>query len=250
MRGSARMTDPAAPAAEIVLEIRNLQTDYHGLRPLRIQRLELRRGESLALVGLDRAAAELLVNLATGATLPDTGDVHVFGRPTSSMTDADAWLASLDRFGILSERAVLLDSLSPLQNLAMPWTLDLEPLAAGFRLRAEQLAAEVGLGPAETFRPVASLTAAARVRVRLGRALALDPVLLLAEHPNAMLPADEVAAFAADYARVVAARRLASLTLSADRTFASAVAEQVLTLQPATGELKAAAGWRRWFARR
>jgi predicted ABC-type transport system involved in lysophospholipase L1 biosynthesis ATPase subunit len=241
------MTDPRA---DVVLDIRSVQTDYHGLRPLRIQRLELRHGESLALLGFDRATAELFVNLATGAALPDAGDVHVFGQSTSSIADADAWLASLDRFGILSERAVLLDSLTALQNLAMPWTLDVEPLAEAIRARATQLGAEVGLEAGDLIRPVAALPPGARVRVRLGRALALNPVVLLAEHPNAMLSADDVPAFAADYARVVAARGIASLTLSADRTFASAVAERVLTLQPATGELKAAAGWRRWFAGR
>ena len=238
------------PGADLVLEIRNLHSDYRGLRPLRIQQLALRRGQTLALLGFDRAAAEVFVNLATGATLPDAGEVHVFGQSTSSITDADAWLASLDRFGILSERAVLLDALTALQNLAMPWTLEVEPLAESLRVRATTLATEVGLEAADLASPVGSLSPAARLRVRLGRALALNPLVVVAEHPNAMLPMDEVPAFAADYARVVAARGLASVTLTADHTFAPAVAEQVLTLQPATGELKAAGGWRRWFAGR
>jgi hypothetical protein len=37
------------------------------------------------------------------------------------------------------------------------------------------------------------------------------------------------------------------VTITADPTFAAAVAEQVLTLQPATGELNARPGWRRWL---
>jgi ABC-type transporter Mla maintaining outer membrane lipid asymmetry ATPase subunit MlaF len=241
------MTDPAA---DLVLEIRNVRVDYQGLRPLRVQRLEVRRGETVALLGFDKPAAEVFVNLATGAALPTAGEVIVFGQPTASITDADAWLTSLDRFGILSERAVLLDGLTALQNMAMPWTLDVEPLADELRARATRLAAEVGLEAGDLVQPVGSVSPAARIRVRLARALALEPVVVLAEHPNAMLPPQDVPAFAADYARVVAARELASVTLSADRTFASAVAERVLTLQPATGELKAAPGWRRWFAGR
>jgi hypothetical protein len=71
--------------------------------------------------------------------------------------------------------------------------------------------------------------------------------VLLAEHPNASLSADDTASFAADVSRIVSSRGLASLVMTADRTFASAVAEEVLTLQPATGELKRSAGWRRWF---
>jgi hypothetical protein len=42
---------------------------------------------------------------------------------------------------------------------------------------------------------------------------------------------------------------MASLTLTADRAFAVAVAEQVLTLQPATGELASASAWRRHLSR-
>jgi ABC-type polar amino acid transport system ATPase subunit len=91
------------------------------------------------------------------------------------------------------------------------------------------------------------LSAPLRLRVRLGRALALDPRVLLAEHPNAALPPGDVAPFAADLARVVAIRRMASLVITADSTFARAVSEQMLTLEPATGELKRAAGWRNWF---
>jgi hypothetical protein len=72
--------------------------------------------------------------------------------------------------------------------------------------------------------------------------------VLLAEHPNASIPSEDAPAFAADFARVVERRRLASLVLTADRTFAGAIADEVLTLEPATGALKAALGWRRWFS--
>jgi predicted ABC-type transport system involved in lysophospholipase L1 biosynthesis ATPase subunit len=234
----------------LVLEFSDVEKAFGGLRPLRVKSLQVARGQSVALVGFDGAAAEAFVNLATGAAVPDAGEVRVFGTSTASIRDADAWLASLDRFGIVSERAVLLDGLTALQNLAMPLTLEVDPMADSIRAQATRLAHEVGIEPGDLERPVGALAVAARFRVRLGRALALGPVALLAEHPNAALPADDTPAFAADYSRIVASRGLASVTLTADRTFAAAVAEEVLTLQPATGELKAAAGWRRWFAGR
>ena len=86
------------------------------------------------------------------------------------------------------------------------------------------------------------------MRLRLGRALALDPHVVLAEHPNAELSADDTPVFAADVSRIISRRRVAMLVFTADRTFASAVAEDVLTLQPATGELRRSNGWRRWFS--
>jgi hypothetical protein len=51
----------------------------------------------------------------------------------------------------------------------------------------------------------------------------------------------------ADYARIVTARAITSIVLTADRTFAAAIASRILTLQPATREL-ATSGWRRWSA--
>jgi ABC-type transporter Mla maintaining outer membrane lipid asymmetry ATPase subunit MlaF len=232
---------------DVVLAIRGLQKDYRGLRPLRINHLEVREGQNVALLGFDRITAELFVNLVTGATTPDAGDVHVFGQSTAAITDGDAWLASLDRFGILSDRAVLLDELTVAQNLAVPFSLELDPIPDFVRREVLRLASDVALDEAVLMRRVAEIDQPARLRVRLARALALNPRVLLSEHPNALLAAGDVPAFAALFARVVSSRRLASITLTADRTFASAIAEQVLTLQPATGDLSGAAGWRRWF---
>jgi ABC-type transporter Mla maintaining outer membrane lipid asymmetry ATPase subunit MlaF len=231
----------------LVLQLDAVVKDYRGLRPLRIKHLEVHEGQSVALLGLDQGAAEVFVNLVTGASVPDTGVVRVFGKSTAETTDADSWLASLDDFGILSERAVLLDALTAMQNIAMPFTLDVDPVPDAVRPQVLALTEEVGLEPAEVQRPVGALTPLARARVRLGRALALNPRILVAEHPNAMLSGNDVPLFAADLAKVVANRKLTSLTVTADRTFAAAVAEDVLTLQPASGELRAAAGWRRWF---
>jgi predicted ABC-type transport system involved in lysophospholipase L1 biosynthesis ATPase subunit len=120
----------------VVLELADVVKDYRSLRPLRLERLAVAAGESVAIVGLDRAMAEVFVNLVTGAALPDRGEVKVFGRATSAIEDSAGWLTLVDRFGIVSERAVLLDALDVLQNLSMPFTLDIEPPPQDVRLRA------------------------------------------------------------------------------------------------------------------
>ncbi len=236
-------------AGEVVLEIRDVRKDYRGLRPLRIRRLDVRQGQTLALLGFDQITAELFVNLVTGAAIPDEGEVRVFGESTAAVTDPDAWLASLDRFGILSERAVLLDALTVAQNLAVPLTLELEPMPDAIGAQVSALAREVGLDAADLPRPVAAVSPAARQRVRLARAVALNPRVLLAEHPNAALPPADAPPFAADFSTLAARRGLASIVLTADVAFASAAARDVLTLNPATGDLAASSRWRRLFAR-
>ena len=203
----------------------------------------------MALMGLDRVAAEVLVNLVSGATLPDAGDVDVFGAPTGAITDPDSWLAAMDQFGLLSERVPLLESFSVEQNLALPFSLEVDEMSVMVRARVRQLADEVGIAPELLPRAVAGLDGDAQLRVRLGKALALGPRVLLAEHPSVALPPDQGLRFAADLAGIAARRHLAMVVMTADQTFACAVSERVLTLTPATGALTAASGWRGWFRR-
>jgi ABC-type transporter Mla maintaining outer membrane lipid asymmetry ATPase subunit MlaF len=224
------VTDP-------VLEISGVVKDYRGLRPLRIERLMLAAGESLALVGFDGPMAETFVNLVTGASLPDSGEVKVFGRSTATVTESDEWLALVDRFGIVSERAVLLDAFSVVQNLAIPFTLDIDPLPDDVRGRAEQLAAEVGLSPGRWHRPVGELGPADRARMRLARAVALNPAVIILEHPEAGLSRQDMEAFARAVRTTATRRAAATVALAGDPRMASVIASRVLTIKPATGAL-------------
>jgi ABC-type transporter Mla maintaining outer membrane lipid asymmetry ATPase subunit MlaF len=235
------MMFPASPASPgfpgPVIELADLSKDYHGLRPLRIEKLTLAEGELVAILGLDQPMAETLVNLVTGATLPDRGEVSIFGRQTSAIRDSADWLSVVDRFGIVSERAVLLDALSVIQNLAIPFTLDIDPVPGDVREHAILLAREVGLREADWLRSVSELDAGSRIRLRLGRALALDPNVLLLEHANAGIPASAAPELGADIQRIASKRGCALLAMTAARPFAVAVAPRVLTLDPASGRL-------------
>jgi ABC-type transporter Mla maintaining outer membrane lipid asymmetry ATPase subunit MlaF len=226
------------------LELLDISKDYRGLRPLRIARLEIERGDAVALIGLDETAAEVFVNLVTGATLPDRGTITLFERPTSSISDSAEWLAVVDRFGIVSRRAVLLDGLSVLQNLAMPFTLEIEPPPADVRDRATAIGREVGLDAQILTTRVAELDEGLRARVRLGRALALDPAIVLLEHPTADMSRAQVSPFARAVRAAASRRGAAVVALTADREFARIVADRVLTLDAASGKLGER---RRWF---
>src|SRR5436853_5521753 len=100
------MTTPA-PA----LDMAGVVKRYQGLRPLRIRKLLVAPPDRLVLSGFDAAAAEVFVHLVTGATLPDEGDVRVDGRSTRDIATDTEWLASLDRFGIVTDRAVLIEGM-------------------------------------------------------------------------------------------------------------------------------------------
>ena len=221
-----------------VLRIANVRKSYQSLRPLRLRELAIASGERVAVTGLDAGAAEVLVNLVTGASVPEEGDVIVLGRSTRAIADGEEWLASLDRFGIVSPRAILLDAATLLQNLAMPFTLEIDPVPDEFAARARALGLDAGIEPQWMDRPVADLPVDLRIRAHLARAVALEPVLLILEHPTAGLDAPAGRRLAADVERVTSARALATLIISEDAEFSRVAATRVYTLNGATGELK------------
>jgi ABC-type lipoprotein export system ATPase subunit len=221
-----------------VLEFAEVAKNYGGLRPLRVAHLRVEAGQRTAIIGFDRPGAEVFVNLATGATLPDTGTVTIFDRATSAITDSRDWLTTVDRVGIVSERAVLLEQLTVVQNLAMPFTLDIEPPPPAERVRAETLAREVGVAEPQWAAPLAGLDPLAAMRVRLGRAVALGPAVVLLEHASASLSREASAEFAASVRAVADRRRIAVIAITADESFARGIGATVLAHEPATGRLK------------
>ena len=81
------------------LVLTDVEKQYGGLRPLRVRDLRVPAGRITMILGFDRPAAEVFVNLITGASLPDKGEVASLGRPTSAIADSDEWLAFVERFG-------------------------------------------------------------------------------------------------------------------------------------------------------
>jgi ABC-type transporter Mla maintaining outer membrane lipid asymmetry ATPase subunit MlaF len=236
------MDSPTAP----VLELTGVRKSYGALRPLRLNALRVPSGGVVALLGLDAPAAEIFVNLVTGSSLPDEGAVSLFGRSTADIANSTEWLRQLDRCGILSDRAVLLDDLTAAQNLAMTFTLAIDPVPAEVRADVQALGQDVALDGAALERKVATLGPLDRLRVRLGRAVALRPDLLLAEHPTASLQPADAERFAADLRTLLERRALAAVVVTADKGFAAALTGTVLELQPATGDLVSRSGaWER-----
>ena len=232
---------------DALLEMTGLEKDYRTLRPLRIRQLTVRPGEVFSISGIDMLGAETFVHLVTGATLPDHGDVCLFGRNTRSITDADAWLKSLDGVGMITARGILIEAFSVLQNIALSLTLDVDPVDPRVLPQAGALARDAGIAAGLFDVPAGKVAPEIRMRVHLARALALGPLLLIAEHPSAVLPRESVAGFGADLGHAARARNLGLIAITADDSLAKAVGGTRLELVAATGELRTLSRIRRLF---
>jgi ABC-type transporter Mla maintaining outer membrane lipid asymmetry ATPase subunit MlaF len=231
----------AAPAT--ALELHDVEKRYGAIRPLRIHNLRVAAGTRATLAGLDHQAAEAFVNLVTGATLPEKGDVVCLGQPTAAIPDGDAWLAFVERIGILSDRIVLLEAMTLAQNLAIPFDLQVDPIPPGVLQRVSVLAAEVGLDPPTLGTRVAEADVETRAKVVLARALALDPEMLLLEHPAAQLPPEAMRAYTTVLNGIWERRRLTIVALTMDEKFGKALGGRLLNWQPASGEFKERRAW-------
>jgi ABC-type lipoprotein export system ATPase subunit len=230
-----------------LLEIAGLVKQHVGPVPLRIANLTIGEGDRVTLSGLDAYAAEIFMHLITGASVPDEGAVVVAGHDTRSIATDTEWLSSLDRFGIVTLRAVLLEKMTIAANLALPLTVAIDPLSATTRAEVEALAREVGLPQARLDQEAASLSAVERVRVHLARALALAPRLLLLEHPTAGIKDQAASAdLGATLRRAADARGLGWILMSDDRGLTRAAGAPRFTLDPETGRLQRARFWERW----
>jgi ABC-type lipoprotein export system ATPase subunit len=234
-------------SAPALLEMQGVVKDYRGLRPLRVASLAVQAGDRVVIEGLDRAAAETFVNLVNGAYVPDAGTVRIFGVSTSDIATDTAWLASLDRFGMVTERAVLLEGAPIDQNLALPFSLEIDPMPEDVRARVRSLASELGIGDEMLSGRAGDAPPNVRVRVHLARALALDPQVLLMEHPTVSLDRADARPYAELVRRVAESRGLTLVAVSNDRELADIIATTSLKLNPGTGVLSSTKGWRRWL---
>lgn len=230
-----------------LIEMRGVTKDHGGDRPLRVASFTATMERRVVVAGFDAAAAETFFHLISGAALPDEGVVRIAGSDTRSIATDTEWLMSLDRFGFVTHRAVLLESLGVGANLALPMTLDIDPMPADVRRRVQVLADDVGLGRESVGQAMASLDALGRARLHLGRALAGHPRLLLLERPTDPLTNDrEREAFGHTLRQVSERYGLGWIALSDDAVFTRAAGGAAERLKPETGAIVSARRWWPW----
>lgn len=142
-------------------------------------------GEFIAIEGPSGSGKSTLLGLLAGIELPDAGSVSVLGHDLARLSPAERARLRQRRVGMIFQAFGLLPSLSAGENVALPLALAgrAEP---DRRARAAAALEEVGLRGAIDAR-IDELSGGERQRVAVARALAIDPVIILADEPTGSL---------------------------------------------------------------
>jgi putative ABC transport system ATP-binding protein len=189
-----------APGKSIVLSVRNLAKTYRSageqIAVLRGVNLSLAAGERVALTGESGSGKSTLLHLIAGLDQADGGEVRLAGTLLSDLPDAGRAALRRDRLGLVFQQFNLIPSLNVRDNLTFQSRIAGRHDAAWHAELVERL----GLGDLLGRYPE-QLSGGQQQKVAIGRALAVKPLLLLADEPTGNLDeatADEVLALARD----------------------------------------------------
>jgi len=171
-----------AATGEPFIRFENVSKKFGRQQVLDGATLDIRRGETLVIIGRSGCGKSVLLKHMIGLLKPDAGAIHVDDRDILQMPDEEM-VEVRKLFGMVFQGAALFDSMTVAENVGFA-------LARYSDLTAEKLAEvveenlrAVGLPGVGAKKP-AELSGGMRKRVGLARALATNPQVILYDEPT------------------------------------------------------------------
>ncbi len=188
---NSRIPNLPEPAVrgEILLQVRGLTKDFRladkEIRVLKGIDLDVRKGETLAILGVSGVGKTTLLHILGALDRPTQGRVLYRGQDQSTRLDRELAGFRNQEIGFVFQFHYLLADLSALENTMLPALIGGVPRKRAQR-KAADLLEELGLADRTAHRP-GKLSGGEQQRVAVARAVIMDPQIVLADEPTGNL---------------------------------------------------------------
>ncbi|HJW10824.1 MAG TPA: ABC transporter ATP-binding protein [Albitalea sp.] len=197
----SRAAETGRRIGEVVLDIRNISLAFGGVKALTEISFDVREHEIRAIIGPNGAGKSSMLNCINGVYRPQQGAITFRGQTFKHMNSrqvAEMGVARTFQSLALFKGMSVLDNIMTGRNLHMKTNLVLQALRLGPAEREEIANREVveriiDFLEIQAWRktPVGRLPYGLQKRVDLGRALAMEPTVLLLDEPMAGMNMEE-----------------------------------------------------------
>src|SRR3981189_1313661 len=178
-------TKSAATQPEAMISVRNLRVSYGEREILHGISFDVKRGETLVILGGSGSGKSTLLRTLVGLESPSSGEIWLKGKNIAAISAAE-----MDeirkKVGMSFQGGALFGSMSVGENVALPLRehpkLEDSTIEIILRLKLDQ----VGLSKFENYMP-SQLSGGMKKRAAVARALAMDPEILFFDEPSAGL---------------------------------------------------------------
>lgn len=165
-----------------MIQIVDLHKTFRGKKVLRGLNLDIKKGETVVVIGQSGSGKSVLIKHMIGILKPDKGEIFIDGTEICCLSE-DEFYKLRRKFGMLFQGAALFDSLTVGQNVAF----GLERYRDFSEKEKEETVREslamVGLKEIENLMPY-ELSGGMKKRVGLARAIAYRPEIILYDEPS------------------------------------------------------------------
>jgi len=211
-----------------MIELIDIHKSFGNHQVLDGVNLEVKKGESVVVIGRSGSGKTVLIKHIIGLLKPDAGEVWVDGIKVNELKEKE--LNQLRRrFGMLFQSAALFDSMTVGENVGFAFMQSTKMKREGIKDRVKECLRMVGLEGVEHLNP-AELSGGMKKRVGLARAIALQPEFILYDEPSTGL--DPIMADAINNLIIELKEELkvTSVAITHDMVSAYKIADQIAVL--------------------